>query len=146
MIHPSTIQQKTQGILEDVQLLEELKDVPIKKILSDPWQQHAFNDIVIKIVQRAVDINSHILQNIEPTTEFTSPHSYRDTFIVMGQAKIIPQKLAEAIADSGPLRNILAHTYEEIDPVKIDVGRQKMVELYPKYCQEILKWLQKNLT
>ena len=43
------------------------------------------------------------------------PESYRDSFLEAGTQGLVPEELAESLALSAGLRNVLVHAYEEID-------------------------------
>jgi len=72
------------------------------------------------LVQSAVDVVTHELAERGKT-----PASYRDAFQEAGRAGLLPDALAERLADAAGLRNVLAHLYEDIDYdiVAASIGR-----------------------
>lgn len=143
MVDETFVQQKIQATMDDLSLLEAMNQYSISEIMADPYRHHAFNNIIQLVVQRAVDINQHILSDLDPEL-LISPKTYRETFVLMGEKDIIPLDFAMKISGSGSLRNIIVHEYDNLDPKKLDDGRRKMLELYPKFCEAILKWLKEK--
>lgn len=71
------------------------------------------------------------------------PESYRDSFVRAGEQALIPSDLAESLALSAGLRNVLVHAYEEIDYEIVastvsraldDIGR--FIEIFVTRLQE----------
>lgn len=143
MVDEAFSKQKVQAIIDDLALLEDMSRFSIEEIMADPYRHHAFNNVVQQVVQRAVDINQHILSDVDPEL-LASPKTYRETFMLMGEKSVLPHEFAEKIAGSGSLRNIIVHEYDNLDPKKLDEGRKKMLELYPQFCEHILNWFEEK--
>ncbi|MFH1354385.1 MAG: HepT-like ribonuclease domain-containing protein [bacterium] len=136
------IQQKVQAITDDLALLVDFKDKTMAEIFADPIQHHAFNNIMQQIIQRAIDINHHIIADTDPKL-LQSPASYRETFELMGKMGALPPELAADIAGSGAVRNVLVHEYDRVDAKRIDASRKKVLKLYPRYCRAVLSYVDK---
>ena len=84
-----------------------------------------------------MDINDHILVqqfNLEPITN-------KDSFLKIGECRVIATELATELAKSAGLRNILAHQYLKIDYVILFNSIQKALIQYPLYIQKITAYL-----
>ncbi len=134
------IRQKVQAITDDLVLLADFERKSIAEIFVDPIQHHAFNNIMQQIIQRAIDINHHIIAETDPQL-LQSPASYRETFELMGKLGVLESALAADIAGSGAVRNVLVHEYDRVDAKRIDDSRKKILELYPRYCKAVLSFV-----
>ncbi len=74
---------------------------------ADPYEVERLLELVVQV---AVDILNH-----ELAERGIIPESYRDSFVEAGRQGIVPQDLADTLALSAGLRNVLVHAYEEID-------------------------------
>ena len=61
------------------------------------------------IVDAMLDINIHLIREFE----LGSPDDLKSTFLILGEAKIIPLDFAQKISPVVGLRNILVHGYEK---------------------------------
>jgi uncharacterized protein YutE (UPF0331/DUF86 family) len=62
-------------------------------------------------VQAAIDIGSHLIS----LNGLKRPASYRETFQVLSYAGIIPEELANGLADLAGFRNVLVHSYWDLN-------------------------------
>lgn len=76
-------------------------------LAADPFEVERLLELVVQV---AVDILNHDLAAADVV-----PQSYRDTFIQAGAQGLLPESLADTLALSAGLRNILVHAYEDID-------------------------------
>lgn len=76
-------------------------------IESDPYEVERLLELVVQV---SVDILNH-----ELAERGVLPESYRDSFLEAWKRGLLPADLAEDLALSAGLRNVLVHAYEEID-------------------------------
>jgi len=74
-----------------------------------------------------------------PETEV--PKTYRETFLLLEDLKILPRDFAEEISKSAGLRNVIVHEYNNLDKVIIYKKVGDAINQYVKYCDYILKFL-----
>jgi len=96
-----------------------------------------------KITIRAVDINQHLLRELG---KGNAPETYKETFLQLGELDILPKDLANSIAKSVGLRNILVHDYDDevMDYGKIYNSIDDCLRDYHQYCKYILKFIKNN--
>lgn len=83
----------------------------------------------------ACDINSHLItQKLQ-----RPPEDYFESFIELGNLKIIPKDLALKLAPSAGLRNALVHAYDKIDEKKVKQGIHLALLYFPKYIRALEK-------
>lgn len=76
-----------------------------KSCLGEPEKKHAVSMLVFSIMNRALDIANEIMSG----SALPAPASYRDSFDILKNAKIISSGTAENMAWLVRYRNIIAH-------------------------------------
>lgn len=86
-----------------------------KKSLEEPEKKHAISMLVFSIMNRALDIANEIISG----STLPAPASYRDSFEILRNAKVLTAVTAEKMAWLVRYRNIIAHEYYvlEIDEI-----------------------------
>jgi len=129
------IVRKIKFIEKDLKSLAGVRKLSLKNYLAHREYQAATERYLERIIMRMIDINYHILTEIESEI----PDDYYQSFIELGKHKHLPQKLAESLADSAGLRNRLAHEYDELDQKKIYEAAKNCLIETPKYLKRIIK-------
>jgi len=70
-----------------------------------------------------------------------TPKTYRDTFIILGDMKVLPNEFAEKIAASAGFRNAIVHDYNNLDKNQVYKTVDEAVSQYTEYCSYILNFL-----
>lgn len=78
-----------------------------ERLRDDPYRVERLLELVVQV---AADIVTHELVERDVT-----PESYRDAFRQAARARLLPEDLADRLADAAGLRNVLVHLYDEID-------------------------------
>ena len=66
-------------------------------------------------VQCCIDIASHIISD----DDLREPYSYADAFTSLSEAGVIPKSVADNMEDAAKFRNLLAHMYAQVDPLRV---------------------------
>lgn len=128
------IARKVKLIEEDLDKLKPFLDIAQDEYLQNYEKQLVVERLLEKIIGRMIDINYHLLKE-----KFNfMPEGYFQSFIKMGQKGQIEHNLAENIAASAGLRNILAHQYDSIDPKKVFAAIKKVFKYVPEYLSQVL--------
>lgn len=126
--------------------LERIKKllIELEQFLIAPFEDFKKNEVLILaserkfqlIVDLASDINAQILiERGRPT-----PDSYRQSFLDLAKEGIIDKELAEKLALTARLRNILVHEYDfEEDYEKFYQAAKVSLPAYQQYLREIYK-------
>ncbi len=69
------------------------------------------------------------------------PEDYYNSFIEMGENRIVTPEFAEEIAKSAGLRNALAHEYEKIDQTLVHEAINTALTQIPQYIQKVTDFL-----
>jgi uncharacterized protein YutE (UPF0331/DUF86 family) len=89
--------------------LESVGSVDAARLRSDRMARHAVERMLTQLVEFAVSVNSHIA-----AVAGSVPGTYRESFFAAADAGFISTDLAERLAPSAGLRNILTHKYVEV--------------------------------
>jgi len=89
------------------------------------------------IVEVASDINSHLVAKLKKQPAI----SYFDSFLQLGDLKIVGHEFAKEIAKSAGLRNRLIYQYEKIDDAIVYESIAEALKSFKKYIQAIKDFL-----
>lgn len=141
MLNHQFIKRKIKLIQEDLSKLEPFVEYSLDDIAKDPMKNAAVERYLERIITRAIDINRHCLAELGKGNEVL--RTYEDTFLRMADMGIYPPDFAKAIAPSAGLRNILVHEYDEVDQRLVYQSVGKALSQYAKYCDSLLKFIEK---
>lgn len=97
--------------------------------------RHAVERIITQLVDLAVSINSHLA-----ATEIgRGPATYRESFALAAQAGALPRELADRLAPSAGLRNILTHEYVAVDLTIVASSIPLMRAGYQEYIKAMAR-------
>ncbi len=128
------IHRKAKLIEEDLQKL-----VPYQKLGEEDYSKNEASQLAVerlmeRIIGRLIDVNYHLLKE-----KFGKlPVDYFDSFMALTKEGVVSHELARSVAKSVGLRNILAHEYDTIDPVKVYQAITDALKEVPQYLQAIL--------
>lgn len=117
--------------------LKSLTTISLDEYLNDFDMQLITERLIQLIVETASDINSYLLVKLHQIT----PESYFDSFIKASQQGILTKELAEQLAKSTGMRNILVHQYEDINHQLVFSVIPQAVEQYSIYVEQITNYL-----
>ncbi len=126
--------KKLEQILELIQELEGLLEQPFVEYAADRIATRAAERDFQLLVNLAVDINLYLLVERSGKT----PDSYRQSFLDLGRIGILDPSLAERLAQSARLRNILVHEYDfDVDVEVFHRSARDLLGPYREYAQAI---------
>ncbi len=149
MLDKKFIQRKINLIQEELENIAPLQSLPLKKISQDSIKQAALERYLERVVNRAIDINQHILaetdQNqLKSSSQKNIPLTYEETFTQLAKLNVYPLDFAEKISQSVGLRNILIHEYDKVSLASVYSSLQDCLQDYNQYCQYILEFIKKQ--
>lgn len=140
MIRKDFIKRKISLIQDDLSRLSKFSGL----IAQDAVRQAAVERFLERTVNRAVDINQHLIGELA-TKDTPSPKDYTETFNALAGLNIYSKEFAAEIAKSVGMRNMLVHEYDNIDYNKIYSSIGDCLHDYSQYCDYILEFLDKLL-
>ena len=98
-------------IQKALSILKEFQKEKKEKIIGDLKVLGSVKYYFIVVMEGCIDICHHILSR----EQWGVPESYADGFVLLGEKKIIPTKLAQSLANMAKFRNLLVHLYWKVD-------------------------------
>jgi uncharacterized protein YutE (UPF0331/DUF86 family) len=140
MIDREFILEKINLITRDLKRLEVFSDLSIDQIAKDFIKFAALKNILMETIGRAIDINQHLISELS-RPEIEAPKTYRETFLLLEDLKVLPKDFAEDISKSAGLRNVIVHEYNNLDKAIIYKKVGDAIIQYVKYCDYVIKFL-----
>lgn len=128
-----SINRKLKSLMKYLDALKRLENLQLDEYLSDYATQLAVERLLELIIQASLDSNRLLLKRLH---DF-SPKENSNVFLASARFGLITLELAEQLAEFGKFRNVLAHLYEDIDPVEVFYTIQETLEIYPRYVKQI---------
>lgn len=136
MFSPEIIESKLAAIKKYLSILQPL----LPKVKVGSLEMYASERLFQLIVDAAIDVNTHIITRFD----FNTPDDYQGTFTVLQENKIIPYDLADKIAKSVGLRNLLVHGYEKVDKEEMLRHISNGIGQYVGYMKHINDFLERG--
>ena len=133
------ITRKLAVIVENLKGLEPIKDMTQGEYVRDLYKRKAAERLLQELIEAAIDINTYITVQ----TGHIAPDDYYESFLKMGELKIISLDLANKLAPSAGLRNRLVHEYNQLEHSLVLDAVRMAEELYPIYVKEINDYVSK---
>jgi uncharacterized protein YutE (UPF0331/DUF86 family) len=129
------IKRKVDILRSYLEEMDRFLVVSDKDILADDIKLRAIERVFQLIVDEAVDINTLILADAVSQ----SPESYKSTFFMLADEKIIDRDLSEKISGSAKIRNQIVHDYEKILESDLIQKIKKFQPIYKEYLAVLIK-------
>lgn len=136
------VRRKLAVIIENLKTLEPIKGMNTDEYLQELFKRKATERLLQELIEAAIDINIHMIVE----TGHTVPDDYYESFIKVGELKIISLDLAQKLAPSAGLRNRLVHEYDRLEHSMVLKAVNMAEELYSKYVKEINDYLSKEMS
>ncbi len=141
MLDKELVKRKLSLIQDELLKLEDLAKFSFEEIAKDYVKLSAVERILERIVNRALDINYHLISELGKDLE--PPKDYKENFLKLAQLNILPEEFAQRISKSVGLRNILVHEYDKVDHKIVYASIEDCLKDYTVYLDYILKFLEK---
>ncbi len=133
------IKRKLSRIAENLKALEPIQEMNLDEYTRDLYKRKATEKLLQELIEAAIDVNIHMIVQ----SGNTGPDDYYESFIKVGELKIISSNLAEKLAPSAGLRNRLVHEYDRVEHSIVLKAVGMAEEFYPKYIKEISDYILK---
>lgn len=145
MLRPEFIERKLQLIAEDLLRLSDFRNESYEALTGDPIRLAALERILERMVLRAIDVNEHIVSELATGAEERSTRlTYADTFRRLAGHGVYDRELAERIARSAGLRNILVHEYNDIDHRIVHGAIPGALRGYAEYVEAVRGFIERR--
>jgi len=133
MIDAALVIRKMNLIGPDLEKIIALGASDLERYLTDPTLEVLAERYLERVIGRMIDINFHLITE----SGLPPPRDYYDSFLKLGEMRILPADLAKRVASCAGLRNRIAHEYDEIDPVLVHAGLRAAAADIPEYLRHI---------
>lgn len=117
--------------------LERLGPVDAARFAQDYSAQLIVERIVSQLVDLAAAVNAHAAAAVTGS----APGDVRTSFAAASTAGVIDGSLADALAPSAGLRNVLVHAYIDLDVSRLVAAVPLAREQYGEYVRQVARWL-----
>ena len=107
------------------------------RLSGDRMLRHAVERILTQLVELAAAVNGHL----EVARLGRGTSTYRESFGLAAEAGAVPHDLAERLAPSAGLRNVLVDEYPQVDLVLVARGVDLARTDYRAYVREVARSL-----
>lgn len=139
-IEEGIVRRKLAVIIEALNALVPIKGMTTEEYRDDLYKRKAAERLMQELIEAAIDINTHVIVH----TGNTPPDDYYESFIRLGELKVISKTLAEKLAPSAGLRNRLVHEYDTLKDSIVLKAIGTAEGLYPQYIKEIEGYISKK--
>ena len=87
------------------------QDISLEELRMDRDKRNMVLHAMLISTQSAIDIATYIIAD----KGLRKPSTYRETFEILEEQRIIPEDLANDLSDLAGFRNVLVHIYWELD-------------------------------
>ncbi len=136
-VEEEIIRKKLSVMIENLKALEPIKEMTRDEYIQDLYKRKATERLLQELIEAAIDINTHIIVQ----TGNAAPDDYYESFIKLGELKIISADLAEKLAPSAGLRNRLVHEYDQLEHSLVLDSVRMAEEMYADYIKEIESYI-----
>lgn len=96
--------------------------------------------ILSALVDLAVAVNTHVLV----AERHEAPHDMTASFRMAGELGLVGRDLADAIAPSVGMRNVIVHAYVDLDVGRMMDAIPLAAEQYGRYVEQVARWLRER--
>lgn len=132
-LKPHVINEKLNAIERALGFLREVGEVSRERLEEDGIIEAAVERLVCRVVELAVDVNTHIASALLGRV----PSDYRTTFDDAAEAGAIDDELATALKGSAGLRNAIVHEYVTLDLTKLAAAVPLTLDRYQAYVTQV---------
>ncbi|MDO5628873.1 MAG: DUF86 domain-containing protein [Mobilicoccus sp.] len=125
-------------LLED---LDALGDVSQTRLVEDRFTRHVLERVLCRLVDIAVDINTHAATSLGTGPGVRTVTEYRESFAAAATVGLIDADLAASLAPSVGLRNVLVHEYLRVDLGVLADAAPLARDGYGRYVSSVATWL-----
>lgn len=134
------ILKKLAEIVKQLKNLEKLTKLDEEELFGNEANFYFAERVMERLITAAIDINMHLASDLNKET----PRDYFESFLTLGKLGVLPKKIAQQIAPSTSLRNILVHEYQSLDTDKFQKSLKLALKQYREYAKHVEKFLSKG--
>lgn len=127
-------------ISEDVRDLEARKDIPEQVYIESREIQAVVERRLQTAIESCINIGNHVVARLG----LRAPKDYADVFIILAEAQVLPNDLAQRMMDMARFRNLLVHLYWGIDHKRVYESLPQRIEILKAFVKRIAEWMKEQ--
>lgn len=127
------VRNKLDAIERACEVLASIGEVDAQRLTDDPLVAAAVERLLSRLVELAVDVNSHVAS----ARLGRAPAEYRESFDLAVTAQLIDGEIAERLKPSVGMRNAIVHEYLRLDLVKVAAAVPLAIVGYRDYVTAV---------
>lgn len=131
------VHAKLRSMRELLDDLDAAGPVDAARLTDDRMLRHAVERILTRLVELAAAVNGHLAVGRLGRGAAT----YRESFALAAETGVVPEDLAERLAPSAGLRNVLVHEYAQVDLALVARGVELARTDFRAYVREVARAL-----
>lgn len=131
------VRNKLAAIEHTCDVLAALNDIDADRLRDDPVVAAAVERLIGRLVDLAVDVNSHLAAALLGR----APSEYRESFDLMAQAGVIETAMAVRLKPSVGMRNVIVHEYVRLDLARVAAVVPEAIDAYRSYVTAVARFL-----
>ena len=131
------VRNKLAAIEHTGDVLTSLGDIDAHRLRDDPVVAAAVERLIGRLVDLAVDVNSHLAVALLGR----APGEYRESFDLMAQAGVIEVAMAVRLKPSVGMRNVIVHDYVRVDLARVAAVVPEAIDAYRAYVTAVARFL-----
>lgn len=140
MVDRILLERILADIATNLRDLADAEDITWEKYKTDKRARRFVERTLHIIIEACIDVAQHIISD----EKFREPASYRDTFAVLAENKIIPLDELERFEKMASFRNLLVHFYEKVDDAIVFGLFKNNLDDVELFTQLIVAYLKKH--
>lgn len=135
-----SLRAKLRRMSELLDQLSELGPVDEGRMDREPVLALAVERVLTLLVDLAFAINSHVVVSLLGR----APDTYAESFVLAAQSGLIDVTLAAQLRRSVGMRNVLVHSYLEVDRSLVVVAVPLAISGYGSYVRQVAGYLDEH--
>jgi uncharacterized protein YutE (UPF0331/DUF86 family) len=140
MIDVEMIQERLARLERFTEELTKYRELTREEFTNELTTQLAIERLLQLLTQIVIDIAAHIVSE----TSRNRPKDYEESIGMLGDVGVLPKPFAKSIKPMAGFRNILVHSYMEIDESKVYDNIQRALEDFPLFARYVHEWMEKQ--
>ncbi len=136
-LDPELVERRLRRMRELLDFLGARRPLTADELAADLATQLAVGKGLELLVEMAYAINSHV----SIAGGGLPPDDYRSSFAAAASAGAISEELAERLAPSAGVRNVLVHEYLAVDFAQVSDALDEGVDDFRRYVEQVARYV-----
>ena len=139
-LNSDAVLRRLRMMRDALDTLGEFRGVDAAQLNREPVTRAAVERLLQVVIELAFDINAHVVAR----TLGRSPETGRSSFLDLAEAGVIDGTLADLLAPSAGLRNVLVHHYVDLQMEPIAEAVVSVADGFSAYVKEVARYLERS--